>query len=195
VSRRAGKVAYHVESPALPPAAIAPGGVHGGFEAAGNRLAELVAGHQQPLARSLRRRGIRAAWHRGDMMKTSPSLLREPSGRPVMLPQWPRAKRPSLWRCIDFSLGLLARACAVQRKRYTVRSDEHALLCASPYAQALRKCCRAARALQRKFNSQFWRMRFSFFCWRFARWFCCPNFSMEMFDRHFFAPFRLLTRL
>jgi hypothetical protein len=26
--------------------------VHGGFEAAGNRLAELVAGHQQPLARA-----------------------------------------------------------------------------------------------------------------------------------------------
>jgi hypothetical protein len=52
VSRRAGKVAYHVESPALPPAGVAPGGVHGSFEAAGNRLAELVAGHQQPLARA-----------------------------------------------------------------------------------------------------------------------------------------------
>src|SRR5438105_6604355 len=50
VSRRAGKAAYHVESPALPPVGIAPGGVHGRFETAGKRLAELVAGHQQPLA-------------------------------------------------------------------------------------------------------------------------------------------------
>jgi hypothetical protein len=38
---------------------VAPGGVHGGFEAAGNRLAELVAGHQQPLARAL----APAAWN------------------------------------------------------------------------------------------------------------------------------------
>src|SRR3984893_19069386 len=38
-------------------------------------------------------------------MKTSPSLLREPRGRPVILPQWPRAKRPSLSRCIDFCLA------------------------------------------------------------------------------------------
>src|ERR1700730_12458880 len=41
-------------------------------------------------------------------MKTSPSLLREPRGRPVMLPQWPRAKRPSLSRCIDFCLANVA---------------------------------------------------------------------------------------
>src|ERR1700730_13277058 len=26
-------------------------------------------------------------------------------------------------------------------------------------------------------------------------WLCCPNFSKETFDRDFFAPFRLLTRL
>src|SRR3954464_15452331 len=39
-----------VEAPAAPPLRIAPGHVHGDLEAAGERLAELVAGHQQPLA-------------------------------------------------------------------------------------------------------------------------------------------------
>ena len=39
-----------VEAPALPPVRIAPGHVHGGLAAAGERLAELVAGHQETFA-------------------------------------------------------------------------------------------------------------------------------------------------
>src|SRR6516162_9595608 len=40
-------------------------------------------------------------------MKTSPSLAREPTGRPTVLPECPGAKRPNLSRFIGFSLTLL----------------------------------------------------------------------------------------
>jgi hypothetical protein len=57
-------------------------------------------------------------------MKTSPSLLREPRGRPVMLPQWPRAKRPSLSRCIDFCLANVAGLRAPCSARLVGRNSE-----------------------------------------------------------------------
>src|ERR1700738_1173623 len=57
-------------------------------------------------------------------MKTSPSLLREPRGRPVMLPQWPRAKRPSLSRCIDFCLANAAELRAPCSARLVGRNSE-----------------------------------------------------------------------
>ena len=57
-------------------------------------------------------------------MKTSPSLLREPRGRPAMLPQWPRAKRPSLSRCIHFSLANVAELRAPCSARLVGRNSE-----------------------------------------------------------------------
>lgn len=45
-----------VEPPALPPVGIAPGQVHRRLRCAGQRLTELVAGHEQPLAKSRARR-------------------------------------------------------------------------------------------------------------------------------------------
>src|SRR6202022_1540878 len=190
-------------------------------------------------------------------MKTSPSLLREPRGRPVMLPQWPRAKRPSLSRCIDFCLAKVAELrapcsarlvgrnseaySATRPRRSLERVNRHpqnrwklrpltglsAFVCPhgrssaarlarlrAEWRNTLRYCAlRAAQmpqscarlAAHAQFKIFFWRMRFhtqvlflcqelfSFFhffiCRRFVCWFCCPNFSMEMFDSDFFAPF------
>ena len=193
-------------------------------------------------------------------MKTSPSLLREPRGRPAMLPQWPRAKRPSLSRCIHFSLANVAELrapcsarlvgrnseaySATRPRRSLERVNRHpqnrwklrpltglsAFVCPhgrssaarlarlrAEWRNTLRYCVlRAAQMSQScarlAVHVQFIiledalsytsfvslsRTFFTFFifCWRFARWFCCPNFSKEMFDRDFFAPFRLLTCL
>src|ERR1700694_1435260 len=128
-------------------------------------------------------------------MKASPSLLREPRGRPVMLPEWPRAKRPSLSRCIDFSSLCSRVAGAVQRKPCAVRSGEQAFLCASPAhkscanAAELRAPC-SARSIH-NFGGCAFIQKLRFFVkhsFHFLLAICLlvllSEFSMEMFDRN-----------
>src|ERR1700730_15466736 len=104
-------------------------------------------------------------------MKTSPSLLREPRGRPVILPQWPRAKRPSLSRCIDFCLANVAelRAPCSARSIHTFEG------CAFIHEF-------------RFFVKNFF--HFFIFCWRFVlsallselRWRCLTAIFLRLFD-------------